>query len=279
MPELPEVEAARALIQRVARGRRITSVQCAPDSIVFEGVSPARFARALRGRRVTAVRRHGKHLWLELDRRPWPLFHFGMTGGFHAPAGGGVRLVAHGSRDPAAQWPPRFTKLRLFFEGGGELAMADGRRLGRIRLRANPPAESPISGLGWDAHRELPPPAEFRAMLRARRASIKAVLLDQSFAAGVGNWIADEVLYQARIAPARRAHTLTAVEAGRVRTRLRSIVATAVAARSDHARFPRGWLFHHRWGRNAEARTARGERIRHITVGGRTTAWVPTVQR
>ena len=70
MPELPEVEAARALIQRVARGRRITSVRCAPDSIVFDGVSPARFARALRGRRVTAVRRHGKHLWLELDRRP-----------------------------------------------------------------------------------------------------------------------------------------------------------------------------------------------------------------
>jgi len=242
-------------------------------------VSPARFARALRGRRVTAVRRHGKHLWLELDRRPWPLFHFGMTGGFHAPAGGGVRLVAHGSRDPAAQWPPRFTKLRLSFEGGGELAMADGRRLGRIRLRANPPAESPISGLGWDAHRELPPLAEFRAMLRVRRAPIKAVLLDQSFAAGVGNWIADEVLYQARIAPSRRAHTLTAAEAARLRARVRSVVATAVAARADHARFPRGWLFHHRWGRNAAARTAGGERIRHITVGGRTTAWVPTVQR
>mgnify|MGYP006353516611 CR=1 FL=1 len=96
MPELPEVEAARALIQRVARGRRITSVQCAPDPLVFEGVSPARFARALRGRRVTAVRRHGKHLWLELDRRPWPIFHFGMTGGFHAPAGGGVRLILGG---------------------------------------------------------------------------------------------------------------------------------------------------------------------------------------
>jgi len=178
MPELPEVEAARALIQRVARGRRIASVQCAPDSIVFEGVSPARFARALRGRRVRAVRRHGKHLWLELDRRPWPLFHFGMTGGFHAPAGGGVRLVAHGSRDPAAQWPPRFTKLRLVFEGGGELAMADGRRLGRIRLRTDPPAESPISLLGWDAHRELPPPARFRAMLRERCVLIKVVLFD-----------------------------------------------------------------------------------------------------
>ena len=117
-------------------------------------------------------------------------------------------------------------------------------------------------------------------MLRERRAPIKAVLLDQSFAAGVGNWIADEVLYQARIAPSRRAHTLTAAEAApRSARACKSVVATAVAARSDHARFPRGWLFHHRWGRNAEARTASGERIRHITVGGRTTAWVPTVQR
>ena len=47
----------------------------------------------------------------------------------------------------------------------------------------------------------------------------------------------------------------------------------------DSDRYPRGWLFHHRWGKNADARTARGERIRHITVGGRTTAWVPGVQR
>jgi formamidopyrimidine-DNA glycosylase len=57
------------------------------------------------------------------------------------------------------------------------------------------------------------------------------------------------------------------------------VMQTAVGARSDSDRYPRGWLFHHRWGRNAEARTARGERIRHITVGGRTTAWVPAVQR
>ena len=53
---------------------------------------------------------------------------------------------------------------------------------------------------------------------------------------------------------------------------------TAVGARSDSDRYPRGWLFHHRWGKNADAHTARGERIRHITVGGRTTAWVPGVQ-
>jgi len=279
VPELPEVEAARVLAQRVAAGRRIVHVSCSADPIVFEGVSAARFTRALVGRRVRAVRRRGKHLWLELDRRPWPTFHFGMAGGFHSTAGRGVRLVSHGSVDRFAEWPPRFSKLHLRFDDGGELVMTDGRRLGRIRLRRDPTAEPPISLLGWDALHELPPPARFRAMLRERKAPIKAVLLDQGFSAGVGNWIADEVLYQARIAPGRRADTLTPQEAGRLRTKIRSVMKTAVGARSDSDRYPRGWLFHHRWGKNADARTARGERIRHTTVGGRTTAWVPAVQR
>jgi formamidopyrimidine-DNA glycosylase len=279
VPELPEVEAARVLAQRVAAGRRIVDVACSADPIVFEGVSAARVTRALRGRRVMAVRRRGKHLWLALDRRPWPTFHFGMAGGFHSTAGRGVRLVSHGSVDRFKEWPPRFAKLHLRFDDGGELVMTDGRRLGRIRLRRDPTTEPPISLLGWDALHELPPPARFRAMLRERKAPIKAVLLDQSFSAGVGNWIADEVLYQAKIAPRRRADTLTSQEAGRLRTKIRSVMKTAVGARSDSDRYPRGWLFHHRWGRNAEARTARGERIRHMTVGGRTTAWVPAVQR
>jgi formamidopyrimidine-DNA glycosylase len=108
---------------------------------------------------------------------------------------------------------------------------------------------------------------------------MKAVLLDQSFAAGVGNWIADEVLYQARIDPRRLGRSLSDAEGRRLRATLRSVLRTAVRARADSDRFPRTWLFHHRWGRNAEAVTARGEKIRHLTIGGRTTAWVPAVQR
>ena len=88
MPELPEVERGRRIAMKVARDRRITEAHCADDPIVFEGVSPARIRRALVGRRVRAVRRHGKHLWFELDRRPWPCLHFGMTGGFHTAPGG-----------------------------------------------------------------------------------------------------------------------------------------------------------------------------------------------
>ena len=202
MPELPEVETARRLATRVAVGRRITEVWCANDRIVIEGVTPTRLVATLRGRRVRAVHRHGKHFWFELDRRPWLLMHFGMTGGLHAPARPSLKLRSSRGWAPPG-WPPRFLKLKLTFDDGGELAMADARRLGRIRLRDDPRAESPVVDLGFDALHELPTPARFLALLRERSAPLKALLLDQTFAAGVGNWIADEVLYQARLSPRR----------------------------------------------------------------------------
>jgi formamidopyrimidine-DNA glycosylase len=275
MPELPEVERGRRLAERVARGRRITGVTCARDAIVFEGVGPARMRKALAGRTVRAVRRRGKHIWFELDRRPWPCFHFGMTGSFR------VRGAAPRGRasDDQQTWPPRFTKMRMVLSDGGELVMVNKRRLGRIRLRRDPLNEPPISKLGFDPLLDLPTPEILAALLSRRAASIKAVLLDQSFSAGVGNWIADEVLYQARIDPRRRADALSAGQVKRLRSRLKHVVEFAVKADAVSRRFPRGWLFHRRWGRDSTAKTARGQRIAHITIAGRTTAWVPAVQR
>jgi formamidopyrimidine-DNA glycosylase len=277
MPELPEVETARRAAAAVAVGRRITGVRVAEDPLVFEGLPPARVRRALLGRRVRAVRRHGKHFWLELDRRPWLCVHFGMAGGLTTTRRPAVRLRS-GSRRVEPGWPPRFTRLVLEFQDGGALAIADGRRLGRIRLRRDPATEPPIEGLGFDALRGLPPPARFRALARARTAPVKALLLDQSFAAGVGNWIADEALYQARIAPRRSARSLTDAELDRLRARLGAVVRTAVRLGADGDRFPRSWLFHRRWSRRPGV-TARGHAIRGETVAGRTAAWVPSAQR
>jgi formamidopyrimidine-DNA glycosylase len=279
MPELPEVERSRRIAHAVAVGRRIVDVRCAEDPIVFDGVPAARFRKALIGRRVTAIRRHGKHLWFELDQRPWPCLHFGMTGGFHTAPGGPRVKLKSGYRAPDAAWPPRFTKLHLVFDDGGELVLADARRLGRVRLRQDPGTEPPISLLGFDAHRSLPPPPKFREMVRARSAPLKALLLDQTFAAGVGNWIADEVLYQARLDPRRPARSLSDAEIARMRTALKKVVDTSVRLSNDSDRYPRGWLFHRRWGKNPRAVTRTGLPIRHITLGGRTTAWVPGHQR
>jgi formamidopyrimidine-DNA glycosylase len=278
MPELPDVEAARVLVTRAARGRRIVRVWCADDPVVFERVTAARFRRALVGRTILGAHRHGKHLWFELDARPWPCFHFGMTGGLHAPDR--TSLPLRSSRGHLGHgWPPRFAKLRLALDDGGELVFADARRLGRVRLRRDPSAEPPISLLGFDALVALPTTRVLAAALAGRAAPIKAVLLDQSFAAGVGNWIADEVLYQARISPARPARSLSADEARRLRAAIRLVVGTAVRVGADGDRFPRSWLFHYRWGKLAGAVDARGRAIRHATIGGRTTAWVPALQK
>jgi formamidopyrimidine-DNA glycosylase len=264
VPELPEVETVRRLAERTLRGRRIAAVAVAEDRLVFDRVAPRAVAAALRGATVTGARRKGKHFWLELDRRPWPLFHLGMSGWFHAYRDGGR---------------PRFWKLEIATEDGRRLAMTDPRRLGRIRLRSEPLAEAPLAGLGLDVLDELPPSGELGRLLRRRATPVKAALLDQALLAGVGNWIADEVLYQAAIDPRRPASRLSPGELARLRRALALVVRRAVRVGADDARFPRTWLFHHRWGKKKDARTARGERIVHLTVGGRTTAFVPDRQR
>ena len=261
MPELPEVEASRRRLQRWLRGRRLAEVTAVEDAAVFGGLRPRAIVAALRGRRVRAVRRRGKHLWLELDRRPWLCFHFGMTG-----------WLSFYRREEER---PKYWKIELVAGDGRRLAYTDPRRFGRIRLQEDPPHEAPIALLGFDPLEGLPPARELARHLLRRKAPLKAVLLDQSLFAGVGNWVADEVLYQARLSPRRPASSLGPAEVRRLRDALHEVIERAVAVGADSDRFPRTWLFHTRWGRRAGAVTARAERIVHETIGGRTTAWVP----
>jgi formamidopyrimidine-DNA glycosylase len=176
-------------------------------------------------------------------------------------------------------WPPRFTKLELQLDDGGLIAWTNARRLGRVRLVDDPEAEPPVSALGFDPLLDPPALPEFRRLLARRRAPLKAVLLDQSFAAGVGNWVADEVLYQARLDPRRLACDLGPAETKRLLGALRRVVQRAVDVDADSDRFPRDWLFHRRWGKDPRARAAGGHPIAFIEIAGRTTAWVPAVQR
>jgi formamidopyrimidine-DNA glycosylase len=265
MPELPEVERGRRLAERHLAGKQIVAVRTVADPIVYHQVTPRRFAARLRGATVQAVHRRGKYIWMELDETPHPLFHFGMTGSFR---------VYRDSRER-----PRFWKVEIVADDQTRLAMPNARRLGRIRLVDQPLAEPPLDRLGFDPLLDLPRGPRLAEMLAGRKAPIKALLLDQSFAAGVGNWIADEVLYQARIDPRRRASELDYDEVILLRRKLRDIIRKAVAVDADKNRFPKTWLFHARWGKNPQARTRDGRRIEHLTIGGRTTAYVPSLQR
>ena len=271
MPELPEAECwGRRFAERACAGRTIESVWAKPDErIVIADVSPTELAGALTGRRVEACHRKGKQMWWTLTEGSdgearQPLWHFGMTGRF--------RVVEPGEDRP------RFTKVELSLDDGRRFAFVDPRRFGRVRLLADPANQPPLSLMGPDALHELPGSAWFVQQLAKRRTPIKALLLNQGFLAGVGNWIVDEVLYQARISPHRSADDLSAAEVKRLRSKLRHVLTKACDWDADYTRFPQTWLFHHRWGKKADALTGRGEEIEFDTVGGRTTAWVPKVQ-
>ena len=271
MPELPEAECwGRRVAERACGGRVIEKVWAKPDErIVIADVSPKELAAALTGRRVEACHRKGKQMWWTLSPRAdgearQPLWHFGMTG----------RFREYGASDDR----PRFTKVELTLEDGRRFAFVDPRRFGRVRLLEDPPNQPPLSQMGPDALLELPHAKWWIEKLAKRKTPIKALLLNQSLLAGVGNWIVDEVLYQARVAPHRLASDLSVAEVKRVRSKLRHVLTKACDWDADYTRFPQTWLFHHRWGKKRDALTGRGEEIEFDTVGGRTTAWVPKVQ-
>ena len=123
-------------------------------------------------------------------------------------------------------------------EDGTRLAMPDPRRFGRIRLQERPEDEHPLASLGFDPLEGLPPAREIARRLRPRGGAVKSVLLDQSLFAGVGNWIADEALYQAAIDPRRPASSLAPREVARLRARLHAIVRRAVAVGADDTPLP-----------------------------------------
>lgn len=263
MPELPEVESFRRIAERVLSGERIEKVWAADDRIVISGVAPRTLSGKLKGRRVVGTDRRGKYAWIILDRPPHPVFHFGMTGRFEA-------LQPTEPRE-------RYVKLDLV-TATGRVVYDNRRRLGRIRLVGDPETEPPISELGFDPLISPISARQLRERLVGRRGPIKALLLDQSFVAGVGNWIADEVLFRSGIAPRRPAQSLDWEEVKRLRSAVMSVIKKAVSVDADSDRFPKSWLFHVRWGRSADAVTRSGEKVVFDEVGGRTTAWVPDLQ-
>ncbi|MEM7627644.1 MAG: DNA-formamidopyrimidine glycosylase family protein [Planctomycetota bacterium] len=266
MPELPEAECwGRRVAERACLGKTIRSAWADPNErIVIADISPKKLTTALRGRKVTGCHRKGKQMWWSLDRGPGVLWHFGMTGGYR-------RYEKLSDR-------PRFLKIELTLDDGQRFGFVDPRRFGRVRLIDDPLNEPPLSDMGPDALDELPQVKWFVEQLARRKTPIKALLLNQSFLAGIGNWIADEVLYQAKIAPQRLANDLDVAEIRRLRAKIRHVLQRACDWEADYTRFPGTWLFHHRWGKNQDALTGRGEEIDFDTVGGRTTAWVPKVQ-
>lgn len=272
MPELPEVESARQVIERLALGRRIVDVDDT-DTYVCRPHRPGEIRAALVGRKLTAVHRRGKSMWCETSgvgrsRAPGPVLgiHLGMSGKTVFADGRGQEVDGgdYWERGRAAG-DFRFTRFSLRFADGAALVLVDPRRLGRVRL------DPPVERLGPDA-REITP-AEFRAMMARGTAPVKARLLDQEAIAGIGNLLADETLWLAKIHPARAVDDLTRAEVDRLYRAQVATVEAAVNGGGVHtlgmvpARVPGGTC------------PRCGAPMERGVVGGRTTWWCSREQR
>ena len=272
MPEIVEVEAVRSQLQAKCVAHSITDVSVSQDDpFLFQYQSHFEFVEALKGATLMSVGRRGKYFWFELKNRPCPIFHLGMTGNIalfltgppqdeqKIPSWSGLKLWS--GKSHIADERLRFCRLSLRFDHGIEMAFLDPRRFGRVWLTENPLAHPRIQSLGLDPLSNTLSYEAFTLLVRGRRAPIKAVLLDQSLIAGIGNWIADEVLFQAEIAPQRKAQTLSPAELDCLHQVIIRVIEEAVSFNADYRLFPAHWLFHHRWGKKRGSQTSLGHVI------------------
>ncbi|KAG4125182.1 hypothetical protein ERO13_D10G082500v2 [Gossypium hirsutum] len=245
MPELPEVEAARRAIEENCLGKKIKRAIIANDSKVIEGVSSLDFESALLGKTIVSAHRKGKNLWLHLDSPPFPSFQFGMAGAIYIK-GVAVTKYKRSAVKDNDEWPSKYSKFFVELDDGLELSFTDKRRFARVRLLKDPTSVPPISELGPDALFEPMTINEFTDSLSKKKIGIKALLLDQSYISGIGNWIADEVLYQARIHPLQICSSLSKENCATLHNCIKEVIQYAVEVDADCNRFPCDWLFHFR---------------------------------
>lgn len=281
MPELAEVEFFRRQWDP-GLGSRITSVDVHPEARVFRGVDANKIARRLSGRRFLSSHAHGKNLLFRFSGGVWLSCHLGMTGrlwSIDSRAGAGSEARLHRPGSPAED-APRHHHLVLH-QRGRRLVFSDPRMFGRIVLR-----ECPDVPEWWSS---LPPeilsPAFTRtrlAGLLARRGGspIKAVLLDQDIFPGIGNWMADEILWRTRTDPSLPAARLGPDAIGGLWRAARRLCRDALRIiGTDWGRPPESWLFNHRWIDNQRCpRPECGAPLSREVIAGRTTCWCPTCQ-
>jgi formamidopyrimidine-DNA glycosylase len=262
---LPEVEAYRRLAGE-ALDRPIASVALPDPRFVRGETTPRRLRSVLAGASFSTARRIGKLLLLDLDGTKRAAGHhlgvrFGMTGSLFVDGHSAVDELIYSSKARGPQWD----RFMVRFADGGDLVVHDPRLLGGVSLDPDETA------LGPDALAVTA--VQLRHALEGSGAPLKARLMDQGRIAGVGNLLADEILWRASLAPQRRAGSLTPAELRRLHHHLRATLDELSVRGGSHM----GDLMP---ARQSGGRCPRdGAELIRSTVGGRTSWWCPRHQR
>jgi formamidopyrimidine-DNA glycosylase len=264
MPELGEVDYFRRKWD-VALGERVDRVMLRVGARPFMGTDPAVIEKSLPGTRLRSSEASGKQMLFRFGADAWLGLHLGMSGdlGVHPPD------FIPGPHD----------KLVLY-TGKHSLVYNDPRMFGRVQfaLGRNAPTwwtsiAPALNSAGFSQKAVV-------AFLRRRsRTAIKPVLLMQERFPGIGNWMADEILWRAAIHPKRLAGSLSPTETRALWLECRWVARNALRiVGKEHRKIPVSWLFSHRW-QNGGRCPRTGVLLKREQVGGRTTCWSPARQK
>ena len=273
MPELAEVEFFRRQ-WNPGHGQRVLSVETHPRARVFRDTPADAVATALTGRVFRESQAGAKQLLFRFDGPVWLGLHLGMSG----------ELAARSPDYPAGKHDHLAVRTK-----SAALVFRDPRMFGRVQLQAGetpPPWWTRLAPPILSPAFTVEAVAEF--LERRQGAPIKAVLLMQERFPGIGNWMADEILWRAAIHPQQPAGTLRPAAVRGLWRECRRVCRLAlatIAGRTEadtppslNIRIPDAWLFNHRW-RDGGRCPRTGRPLVRAEVGGRTTCWSPARQK
>lgn len=265
MPELPEVETIKRELEKAVLGKKIIEV-CVHHPKVIRQPSAEKFKQGLVGRTIRDILRKAKVLILELSNGKSLVIHLKMTG----------QLV----------YPGDAKKSRVSFRlsDGKMLDFNDQRLFGELRLLDDWHSLKFIQDLG-------PEPftlneKEFKEMLASRKTKIKPLLMDQTFISGIGNLYAAEVLFRAKVHPARAANSLSDKEKALLFQEIRNTLSEAIKYKGSSVdQYVRlsgsagGYLRYHKvYDRKGKSCLVCKTPIKRISLGGRGTYFCPKCQ-
>lgn len=263
MPELAEVEYFRRRWD-VGVGQRIAEIKIHAEKRIFRGNNLESLQRQLPGAKLLSSEARGKQMLFRFSKGAWLGVHLGMTGELREESA----AFARGKHDHL-----------LLRQSRQSLVFSDPRLFGRVRFHHG------VNAPEWWSR--LPPALtsaaftleRMQAFLQRRaRAPIKGVLLQQEFFIGIGNWMADEILWRANLHPRRAAGRLSEAETRAVWKTIRFVCDGALRiVAKDYSDPPPSWLFRHRWEKGGRC-PVDGSELNRATIGGRTTAWCPKCQ-